>query len=216
MPFLHSIQVSSSCRIGIWHISESSAQLSDMLPPDILSDSRLASFSAPSRRKEFLAVRCLLLKMTEPSLRIGYHNRKPLLINDNRHISIAHTRNYAAIAISDENTAPSAVDIEYESDRALHIADRFLAPHELLSVKESSSPENLATLIWSAKEAVFKTMDDGCYDFRSHIIVQHIDNSLSDVCGEFTATECCTVHKASYRIQYWNTKPFILTFASRL
>lgn len=214
MPLLKIFHPTTDSQIGIWKISESTSELSAMLPHEILNDDLFSLISAPSRRKEFLAVRCLLQKMTDSSLRIAYYNRKPILVNDNRRISISHSKDFATIALLPEHNT-SAIDIECFSGRALRIAEKFLSCSELQFIQSSSNPDFFATLFWSIKESVFKSMDDGCYDFRSHITI-HTDTFPSSLNGTCTASESCSHNKTLFHVQYWKSHHFILTFASPL
>jgi 4'-phosphopantetheinyl transferase len=77
----------------------------------------------------------------------------------NLQLSISHSHGHAFCAVSDADTA-IGVDIERIEPRAAVFAEDYFTPHEQQQL-QSASPERydtLVTLIWSAKEAVLKTL----------------------------------------------------------
>lgn len=74
------------------------------------------------------------------------------------HISISHTRGYAAILLS--RCWNVGIDIEYSSDRVSRIASRFLRADE----QPQNTAEQLA--IWSAKETLYKLFSDDQLSFH--------------------------------------------------
>jgi phosphopantetheinyl transferase (holo-ACP synthase) len=94
-------------------------------------------------------------------------NSQPSTLNSqpstlNPHISVSHTRGYAALLLSDDCRV--GVDIEYRSDRVERIASRFIRPDE----RAETTDEKL--LLWSAKEAVYKLFSEdrlGFFDMRA-------------------------------------------------
>lgn len=126
------------------------------------------------REKEQKAVRELVAAMLQYKTSIGESSRtddtveitheesgKPVL--DGWHISISHTKGYAAVLLSKNHEV--GIDIEYVSDRVKRIADRFLRPDE--------QAENTIDLLlhWCAKEAVYKLYSEQDLTFQQMKIV---------------------------------------------
>ena len=105
-----------------------------------------------SRKKEYLAVRKLLLELTNKDTSIIYSQEgKPKLLNNNNaNISITHTKNFVAIIISQKHI--TGIDIEHISDRVLRIRKKFLDTNEL----EWCNTVEKHIICWSAKETIFK------------------------------------------------------------
>lgn len=136
--------------LAFWHIEESEEQLKAFIGGD--SFPTLSNFHDDSRRREWLATRCILKTLGITDQVIYTKRRKPLLVSGNGHISMSHTFPYAAVI-----TNPSfyvGIDIEKKNRPFQRIAYQFLTIGEL-SWLDLNNTLQLA-LIWSAKEAFFK------------------------------------------------------------
>ena len=104
----------------------------------------LRSSRSESRRKEVLAVYGLLFAMTDnPYLRIEHDDLSRPVI-DGYHVSISHTRGYAALLLSTRHKV--AIDIEFISNRVERVASKFIRNDEV-------ADSLYAKLIhWSAKD----------------------------------------------------------------
>lgn len=154
MPLLTLIE-EGRVRIGIWEACEDLPELASRLP-EHSSEAAVAQrlFSSDRRRKEWLAARVLLGRMAGPGARIAYApSGKPYLKNDSRPISISHTAQWAALAISEAENV--GLDIEQWGHRALRVKDKFLSPAEE-EIMRCGSPAQRAVEAWSGKECVFK------------------------------------------------------------
>lgn len=138
----------SDTQLGLWNITESPDELLASYPCLSVYREDIAKYHSDSRKKEYLAVRVLLVMMTgDGSLRITHDDNGRPLLSDGRNISISHTRGYATLILSDEN---AAVDIEYRSDRVARIAHKFIREDE-------KADDVISQLIhWSVKESVYK------------------------------------------------------------
>lgn len=131
-----------------WHIVEDCDELSELIADNgVLFAEAQKKFKATSRQREWLATRALLQQTPYKGQTILYHaNGQPYL--ENRHISVSHTRNYVAIAISKN---PIGIDIEHKGRNAIAIANGFLQQQELDNI---TAEEALG--LWVTKEAAFK------------------------------------------------------------
>ena len=106
--------------------------------------------------------------------------RKPYLPAEEYHFSISHCGDYAAAIVSSDQRV--GIDIEMPSLKVERIRDKFLNREELLKFeilspslpgsKSENQNSDLLTVLWSAKEAVFKWYGNGKVDFRRHIQLQ--------------------------------------------
>ncbi len=195
------------CRVGIWHITESADELFSLIP-SVYREEALTRFSAPERIREFAAVRVLLHMLEPEAARISYHpSGRPFLADDALHLSISHTRGYAAIALSE--TVPVGIDIEQAGHRAWRLRDRFVGPAEVCPDEWS------ALLHWSAKETAFKMMDCSAVDFVEHLHVSGLgDGSPTkepDAQRTFTVRTTHPEHQGDYTLSYWSHPDFVLT-----
>ena len=144
--------------LGLWQMDESPEQLFDLYPHLLPYRSSLDNkYKNDGRKLEFLAIRALMYEM----LRVNgaskgllshagdfTHNGQGKPLFRGYHVSISHTKGYAALILSKKSEV--AVDIEYMSDRVERIASKFLR-------KDERADSLDAKLVhWCAKETVFK------------------------------------------------------------
>jgi phosphopantetheinyl transferase len=167
MSLFYQQDINETTRMGVWKIEE------DI--PFFLSQVPLhREITHPHKKLQHLAGRYLLKFLFSDFpyelIRIA-DTRKPFLHNEQYHFSISHSGEYAAAIVS--STKRVGVDVELFSDKVMKVLHKFLsAPeHELLRDQETL-PFITETLMWSAKESVFKWHGNGGVDFREHIHIQ--------------------------------------------
>ncbi len=176
MSLIEIRQLSAHTRLGLWRMDE--------------------PFEGTARERERDAVHRLLHAMTgDDSLCIGHESSgKPTL--DGWHISVSHTRGFAALILSDLEEV--AVDIEYQSDRVGRIAKRFIREDEPVS----STEEML--LLWSAKETLFK--------LHSSVHLQYFEMRLREMNESVMQVEDITQNKV-VNINYECSADYVLTYS---
>jgi len=180
MALINLLHVNQSLSLAIWRIAESEKTLQSLLSGDKYKPYPL--FKNTNRRKEWFATRCLI-QILHPSLVLKYQkNGKPLLFNNSTksayEISISHCQNMLAIAINNQNKTVG-LDIEWISNRPLKIAMRFMNDNELKLFSENKLN---ATIVWSAKEALYKLYGNPVEDYRNSINVLAIDAKTIKAC----------------------------------
>ena len=149
--------------VGIWKVEETIDQLRSMFNDFSLYELGLQKFKAEKRQLEWLAVRVLLKELLGEEKVIDYlPSGKPLLKDRSAYISFSHTCGYVAIAV--HPTKEVGIDIEQYGNRVSKLASRFVREDESVSVK--AGDEIYALLLhWSAKETMFKLMNQSDVDF---------------------------------------------------
>ena len=86
--------------------------------------------------------------------------------------------------------------MEIPVEKMVKIADKFLTNEEYSIFNTPlATPHLPLTILWSAKESVFKWYGDGGVDFRKHIQLQHINESDETINCIFTKTDThLTIH----------------------
>jgi phosphopantetheinyl transferase len=192
MPIFFQHMIDADTRFGIWKIEETEQFFLSNVPiqPQV---------SHPHKRLQHLAGR-LLLRFLFPGfpfelIRIA-DTRKPFLANEEFHFSISHCGDYAAAIVSKSKRV--GIDIEIPSPKVERIKNKFLSQSELnqlnstLPTPDSRLPtldSQLLTLLWSAKEAVFKWYGDGGVDFSEHIQLRRKHDSNQTISCFFTKTQ---------------------------
>lgn len=80
--------------------------------------------------------------------------RKPYLPDEQYHFSISHCGNYAAAIVSRYERV--GIDIEMPQEKIVNISTKFMHPDEFLFVRYGGDLIATTTLLWSAKEAMYK------------------------------------------------------------
>lgn len=194
--------------VGIWKVDETIEQLRSMFHQFSIYEEGFVRFSAEKRKQEWLAIRVLLKELTGEEKEVVYlPSGKPYLKDASMYVSFSHTMGYVAVAI--HPSAEVGVDIEQYGVRVKRVASRFIREDERESVASGDEVYGLL-LHWSAKETMFKLMDDQAVDFIDHLRVLPFRQNKS---GMFEACEYRSDKKRKFLIHYDTHPDFVLTFA---
>ena len=196
--------------IAIWHITETADELYGLLGTHRY-DAQLAEKKNESRRAEWLAVRLLVKELFGSEAEVAYHpTGRPYLKNGTAHISISHTKGFAAVAY--HHRAPLGMDIEYLSSRVERIASRFTTRAEAsyIDVLEEPVRQMCHLINWSAKETLYKLFDSpSLAEFKE---VFHIAPYTLGECGAMDAT-VFHAEKSVLAVSYRTFPEFVCTWA---
>ena len=194
--------------VGVWKVEESVEQLRSMFHDFSIYEEGFSRFSAESRKREWLAVRVLLKELCGEEKVIAYHSSgKPYLADGSMCVSFSHTRGYVAGAL--HPSAEVGIDIEQYGTRVQKVASRFIRDDERVSIESGDEIYGLL-LHWSAKETMFKLMEDEAVDFVRHL---HILPFTPKENGEFEACEYRSGNNLKFLIHYDTHPDYVLTFA---
>lgn len=142
---------------AVWQIEEPLDQLVAQLNLREEDLQKLNGYKLESRKKEFLATRCLIKEILGVDGVVDYlDSGKPILKNSAYKISISHTKGYVAVVFSSSEFA--GVDIEYPSERVARVYQRFVSPQEELFIPEDKKVQYY-TMMWCLKETMYKMYD---------------------------------------------------------
>ena len=130
------------------------------------SSERLNGMKSILHQKGFLSVRHLLRIEGYEDRDLYYNSYGKPLLKDGRHISITHSFDFAAIIISRSEVG---IDIEKNREKIVKIQHRFVNTEY-----DSLSDEDLVkqlTVIWGAKESMYKTYPYGGLSFHDNIAI---------------------------------------------
>lgn len=131
-----------------------------------------SNIKSDKRRIEFLAGRFLLQQMI-PEIDLSKIKiseiGKPYLEDDSYHFSISHSYPFVAVAVSEKSKV--GVDIQVFRDKILRLQGKFLNEREM---ELTNNDEQLLTLFWSAKEALFKWKATGGQDFSEQLLINDL------------------------------------------
>ncbi len=179
MPVFFQHQINESTRLGVWKIEETEEFFKGNVPQH-------RDVTHPHKRLQHLAGR-FLLQFLFPDFPYELvqiaDTRKPFLPGEQYHFSISHCGDYAAAIVSSKNRV--GIDVEIPVEKIGLIVNKFLSEQEkkifniqylpagqagsMLNTQVPASDPRLPTLLWSAKESVFKWHGNGGVDFRKQI-----------------------------------------------
>lgn len=173
MPLFYQHNINEQTKLGIWKIEEQEDFFLQSVPLK-------REITHPHKRLQHLAGR-YLLKYLFPDFPyeeiVIADTKKPYLPYEQYHFSISHCGDYAAAIVSKEKRV--GIDIEIPTERLLRISNKFLNEKERVQFSVSgfqfpvtSSKLEQLTVLWGAKEAVFKWWGWGSVDFSEHILLQ--------------------------------------------
>ncbi|MBZ5857008.1 4'-phosphopantetheinyl transferase family protein [Flavihumibacter profundi] len=167
MALFYQHNINHTTRLGIWRIEEPEAFFLEKVPIK-------KEVTHPYKRLQHLAGRYLLPTLFDdfPLEEIMVADtRKPYLPGEKYHFSVSHSGNFAAAIASRDKRV--GLDIELVSPRIEKIAHKFLSLEEKAFLQQwrlfDLLQQELTTVMWSSKEALFKWYGDGQVDFRQHM-----------------------------------------------
>ncbi len=180
MPLFYQHNINPGTKLGIWHIEEPESFFLEKVP--LKKD-----VSHPFKRLQHLAGRYLLpLLFADFPLEevLIADTRKPFLESERYHFSISHCGQFAAAIVSTTNRV--GVDIESIKPRIRNLSHKFMNEEEAGFIHKGAAPDGggspygqdgmnrishdeMLTLVWSAKESIFKWYGRGEMDFRRHM-----------------------------------------------
>ena len=177
MPLLKTIHPNATTQILIWKITESFTELNQQVTLNENNQLRLNGMKSEMHQRAFLSVRKLLQQAGYTDFDLYYDTFGKPNLYDGKYISITHSHHFSAIIISDETVG---IDIELQRDKIIRIADKF-CDSEFHFLSRSFEVENKEeyirklTVIWGAKEAIFKIRNEKGISFKDHISVNDFE-----------------------------------------
>ena len=175
MALFYQHNINDATKLAIWRIEEPESFFLEKVPLK-------RDVTHPFKRRQHLAGRYLLSYLFPDfpveDIRIA-DTRQPFLEGDPFHFSISHCGAFAAAVVS--RGCRVGVDIELVTTRITRVAEKFLNEGEMVFFNDDYAlfleqwglrgqvEQEFLTLIWSAKEALFKWHGRGELDFKRHM-----------------------------------------------
>ena len=170
MPFIKEFIINPNTKIKLWKLNLGELNYYEL---DEYDNNLLKAKKNELVREQFLAVR-KTLQLEDPSYKIRYDESGRPTINSDLNISISHSNFMAAIVLSDHNKA--GIDIELKENKIINIQNKFLNESEKLE-NEYQSHVDYLTMIWTAKESIYKALGIKGVSFSDNIIIKNINKN---------------------------------------
>ena len=141
MPLHKTISHNNTTMVFVWKIEESLLDFETSIELNEHSKKRISNMKSESHKKGFLAVRKLLEAAGLDDFDLYYTDDGKPHLKDGRKITISHSFDYSAIAISNNEIG---IDIEKNRDKIQRIASKFIGSENELG---SIAPGMLADLV---------------------------------------------------------------------
>ncbi len=226
MP-LHSIQrLSPTAVLGLWHLTEPPAELWQLLPQPQVYRALMPTTADATRQAQWLAGRALThmlaaeILAASPLADLLVRNDgtgRPWLAGTGHGLAMSLSHSGAWVAAVVTQGGRAGVDVEIIRDKAQRLAGKFLAPAEWAAAQraapESSGSEGASahyTLLWSAKETLYKLAAQRGIIFRQQLLLDAFEPQQS---GEIPATLVSGTGETRHRICYYQPAPgYVLTY----
>ena len=207
MALYKTLTVSTTTKVFIWKIEETIAELKQGISLTKSNEARLASMKSDLHQKGFLSIRHLLkeVNLTDADLIYDEHG-KPNLSNG-RFISITHSFGFTAIIFSTE--AEVGIDVEKQRDKILKIAHKFTPIEEYKTIANHDALISKLTIVWGAKESLYKIYGKKKLLFLHHIYVNDFKFEDEKTTGEIRYDG----QNTSYNIAFLEFEGFTCVYA---
>ena len=200
MPFLKEFIINYNTKIKLWKLNLGELNYFEL---DVHDSSLLKSKKSQLAKEQFLAVR-KILHLENPSYKIRYDESGKPYINSDLNISISHSKCMAAIVFSEHNLA--GIDIEHKQNKIISIQNKFLNDSEKLENEYQYNVDYL-TMMWTAKESIYKALGVKGVSFSDNIIIKNINKNKGH--GYYIKGK----EKYKFDLKFFSIEEYILCYA---
>jgi 4'-phosphopantetheinyl transferase len=181
MPLvIYQREIQEIASLMVWNASESTPRLLDMAQLSEGDKAKLLTIPLEKRKREWLTSKILLNLLGNGRTIVTLPSGKPIL-HPTGHISISHCGNLVGMVVSPH---PVGLDIQMAEEKIKRIQNKFCHPKEL--EEHVGNPHELEelTVIWSAKEAIFKYFGENV-DFANHIRIEPFNHLQEEIRAQY-------------------------------
>ena len=175
MALYKTITVNEHTKVFIWKIEESFEWLAKDVKLTEHCQNRVNSMKSEIHRRGFMSIRHLLAEACYTDFDLYYDEEGKPHLKDGNHISITHSFEFSGIIVSQK---PIGIDIEKQRDKILKIAPKFTPLEEYHTLANEEAIVRKLTIVWGAKEGIYKLVGIPGLLFLHHIYVE--DFSFED------------------------------------
>ena len=202
MPFLKEFIINDKTKIKLWKV-----MMGELNTKELNSDEKnlLKLKKNNILREQFLATR-KVLALENSDYKITYNNNGKPSLNSKYNISISHSHQIAAVAISDNSKI--GLDVQLNENKIFNIQDKFLNPTEKLNIGENPSLKIL-TMIWTSKESIYKAVGLKGILFSDNIKIEKVVEEDKTGIGYYTNGS----EKVKFDLKFFYVDEYTICFA---
>lgn len=202
MPLYKTITIDSHTKALIWKIEETEEWLSEGMELTPHCQGRIAGMKSEIHRRGFMSIRHLLAAVGYSDQDLRYDDYGKPHLKDGKYISITHSREFTGIIVSDDR--PVGIDIEKQREKILRIAHKFTPLEEYHTLANEEALIRKLTIVWCAKESVYKL-----YGKKGLLFLEHINVHDFNFEEEHTTAKVrCDGKTSSFEIKFLEFEGF--------
>lgn len=209
MPLYKTITVDKFTSLAIWKVDETEAHLAKGIELSQHCQERFDGMKSEMHRRAFLSIRHLMAHYKYVDTDLYYDEVGKPHLKDGKFISITHSHNFTAIIISSRTEV--GIDVEKQREKILRIAHKFTPFEEYKTLANTEAIIRKLTIVWGAKESLYKIYGEVGISFLHHIDVT--DFSFSD--QKTTAEILYEGNGSNYSIDFLEFEGFTCVYALR-
>ncbi|MBT6169877.1 MAG: 4'-phosphopantetheinyl transferase superfamily protein [Flavobacteriaceae bacterium] len=167
MPFLKEFIINDKTKIKLWKVI-----IGELNTEELNSDEKnlLKLKKNNILREQFLATR-KVLALENSDYKITYNNNGKPSLNSKYNISISHSHEIAAVAISDNSKI--GLDVQLKESKIVNIQNKFLNKYEKSNIGDDPTVDIL-TMVWTSKESIYKAVGLKGISFSKNIKIDKV------------------------------------------
>jgi phosphopantetheinyl transferase len=167
MPFLKEFIINDKTKIKLWKV-----MMGELNTKELNSDEKnlLKLKKNNILREQFLATR-KVLALENSDYKITYNNNGKPSLNSKYNISISHSHEIAAVAISDNSKI--GLDVQLKESKIFNIQNKFLNKYEKSNIGDDPTVDIL-TMVWTSKESIYKAVGLKGISFSKNIKIDKV------------------------------------------
>ncbi|NQX92174.1 MAG: 4'-phosphopantetheinyl transferase superfamily protein [Flavobacteriales bacterium] len=190
MPIIKHFSSDLGRKVAIWEKTETEEELLDIAELIPVDQIKYNHIKLNKRKMEWLTAKVLMKS-------IGFDHTYSILpsgkpyINEHFHFSITHSLPYVGII---EHSNSVGIDIQKPEDKMLRIQHKYCHPQEIERVKDHEHQLEMLSIIWSAKEAVFKVYGENIH-FADQLLTHPFDITDRIIQCDFKTSQGVAAHR---------------------
>jgi phosphopantetheinyl transferase len=202
MPFLKEFIINDKTKIKLWKVI-----IGELNTEELNSDEKnlLKLKKNNILREQFLATR-KVLALENSDYKITYNNNGKPSLNSKYNISISHSHEIAAVAISDNSKI--GLDVQLKESKIFNIQNKFLNKYEKSNIGDDPTVDIL-TMVWTSKESIYKAIDLKGISFSKNIKIDKvIEKDKTGIGYYINGTE-----KVKFDLKFFYVDEYTICFA---
>ncbi|WP_108422560.1 4'-phosphopantetheinyl transferase family protein [Flagellimonas amoyensis] len=210
MPIYKTITVSPTTKVYLWKVTEPESQLSRNVELTSHCQNRMDGMKSEAHRRAFLSIRHLMAEAGYKDGDLYYDDFGKPHLKDGNYISITHSHNFTGIIVSESDEV--GIDIEMQRDKILNIAHKFTPIEEYKTLANAEAIIRKLTIVWGAKESLYKIYAQQGLSFLRHINV--MDFTFDD--SRTVAEILYKGKKSQYEVEFFEFEGFTCVYALKM